>query len=150
MNRKKPRAFYQSALSYKVMKKLSYNLMLLVLATVFTLAPIQNVIASVSSCMNTNTDMQINNTMKNHAAMHQQMSMPDSSTQQKMQNSESKHDCCDESKSCHTIHCASVTAVMFNSSPVVDVIYSVNRIVATPKISLVSFYSSSLFRPPKI
>lgn len=136
----------QSSTLNKIMSRLSYHLMLFVLVLAFSLSPVQNVIAAVSSCMTTKHTMQINN----HAKMSQHMKMSDNGVHHHMQKSGTQHDCCDDNKSCHTFHCASVTAAILISTPTIDVNHSVNSIYQNLKISLVSNYSSSLFRPPKV
>lgn len=119
------------------MKFLSDNLLMLALAIVLGLSPLQSITASVSKCMN----------MSN--SMHHQMNSSDSVTQADMKNSGTKPDCCNQNE-CGTTHCTSATVAAITSNNTSDIACSVNNTYQKPNVSLTPFYPSSLYRPPKI
>ena len=119
------------------MKYLSDNLMMLALAIVMGLSPLQTIAASVSKCMN-----------MSHS-MHQQMKVSDSATHADMKQSGNKSDCCNQNE-CGTTHCASVAVAAITSNNISDVAYTVSETYQKPNVSLLPFYASSLYRPPKI
>ncbi|MCW8899621.1 MAG: hypothetical protein OQK95_02975 [Gammaproteobacteria bacterium] len=84
------------------------------------------------------------------SSMHHQMKSSDKVMQSDMAKSDSQHDCCNKNE-CSTTHCASsvMTAVM-TSVTITDVTYTVSTLYSKPSLSLISFYPSSLYRPPKI
>lgn len=118
------------------MKLLSDNLMTLILTVVLGLSPLQTITASVSKCMNM-------------SSMHHQMTVSDNATQTDMKNSGTKPDCCNQNE-CGTTHCASATVAAITSNNFSEVIYSGKNTYQKSSISLISFYTSSLYRPPKI
>lgn len=119
------------------MKYLSDNLLTLVLAIVLGIAPLQNVSASVSKCMNMNKNM------------HMQMKMPDKATQTEITKSDNKHDCCKDN-ACGSTHCASSIVAAIPSSNANDITF--NRSITYQKLndSLIPFYPPSLYRPPRV
>ena len=117
------------------MKKLSDNLLTLILAFVLGLSPLQSITASVSKCMNM-------------SSMHHQMKSSEKTTQMDMKNPGSKSDCCNQNE-CGTTHCASATVAAITSNNTSDITYSINRTYQNPTASLTSFYPSSLYRPPR-
>lgn len=119
------------------MKSLSDKLMILMLAAVLGLSPLQNIAASVSNCMG------MGNTMSH------QMNMSDKSALSDMKQSDSKHDCCKQN-GCGTLHCSGGISAVLASNYINDMTYTVSSIYSNPVVSLISFYPSSLYRPPKI
>ena len=117
------------------MKFLSDNLLTLILAFVLALSPIQGISASVSKCMNNNMHVQM-------------MEHNNEVTMVAMTGSGDTADSCIQSD-CTTTHCASVSFVAVASANFSDVTYSRSRTYITLKLILTSFYSSSLYRPPK-
>ena len=118
------------------MKLLSDNLMTLILTVVLGLSPLQTITASVSKCMNM-------------SSMHHQMNVSDNVTQTDMNKSDTKPDCCNKNE-CGTTHCASATIVAIASNNFSEMTYLGANIYPKANFSLTSFYSSSLYRPPKI
>lgn len=106
------------------------------LAIVLGLSPLQNIAASVSDCMNS-VD-----------TMHHQMSMSDSGMQHDMSQSGNKDDCCSEN-ACDMSHCATPFTVAMIANNLSDITYTVTNIQLKPRLSLIQFYPSSLYRPPK-
>lgn len=125
------------------MKSLSDNLLTLMLIFALGLSPLQNIFASVSGCMN----MAAGN--MNHG-MHHQMKNSDHAQQTEMKQSGNKTDCCNKNE-CGTTHCASsaISAVII-SHDISDIRYTVSTLYSKPSVSLVQFYPSTLYRPPKI
>lgn len=119
------------------MKNLSDILMMLALAIVLGVAPLQDISASVSECMN---DSQ---------TMYQQVNASDKVSHENMNHPDLQNDCCQES-SCEVSHCATTTAATITSDTMNEMVYTVSNIVLKPNVSLIQFYPSSLYRPPKI
>jgi len=119
------------------MKFLSDNVMVLMLTLVMGLSPLQSITASVSKCM----DMDKN--------MHHQMNVSEQVAQSKMNQSDMKHDCCNQNE-CGTTHCASATVAAITSNNINDIIYTFSTVYQKPNVRLIPFYTSSLYRPPKI
>ena len=116
------------------MKSISDNLLLLVLALVLGFSSIQSVFASVSECVMTDKNM------------HSQMTVAD-----KMDMDHSSHDsdCCDKNE-CVKSHCAHSFVVATDLSDINDTTYQFSAVFLKPNTILLPFYSSSLYRPPKI
>lgn len=119
------------------MKILSDNLLVLVLAIVLGLSPLQSIYASVSKCMNVNQ------------SMHHQMMNSDKMMQHDMMQSEPLHDCCEQT-ACDMSHCASTVAAVITSDSLNEMTYTVSNVVLKPNDTLIQFFPSSLYRPPKI
>lgn len=114
--------------------------MIPLLAIVLVLSPVQTIAASVSNCMS------VDNTM------HHQMNMSASEIQHDMADmtkSNVEDDCCTQN-TCDMSYCASATTAALISTNVNDMTYIVSNIFLKPNTSLVEFYPSSLYRPPKI
>ncbi len=119
------------------MKKLSDNLLTLILAFVLGLSPLQSITASVSKCM----DMDKN--------MHAQMKSSDNTANTDMKHLGSTEDCCNKNE-CGTTHCASATVAAIVSNNFNDITYTSSSVYQKHNVTLISFYSSSLYRPPRI
>ena len=119
------------------MKYLSDNLLTLVLTLVLGISPLQNISASVSKCMTMNK------------STHMQMKMLDKSTQTEINKSETKHDCCSDN-ACGTTHCASSIVAAIPSSNINDITYNLSNTYQKLNDSLIPFYPSSLYRPPRV
>lgn len=119
------------------MKFISDNLLMLALAVVLGLSPLQTITASVSKCMNMDQ------------SMHHQMNVADKAMQSDMTQSDSQHGCCEQT-ACDMSHCASSTAAAATSNAQNDMNYTVSNVYLKPSVSLIPFYPSSLYRPPKI
>ena len=121
------------------MKFLSDNLLVIALAIVLGVSPLQSIAASVSNCMDSNK------------AMHHQMngSKMVMSSNMDMTQSNNQPDCC-ETSACDMSHCASTFAAVIASSSLNDIAYTMSNIHLKPNVSLISFYPSSLYRPPKV
>ena len=119
------------------MKFLSDNIMVLMLTIVMGLSPLQNIVASVSNCMS------MDNTMQHQMNVSEQVAQSD------MNQSDMKHDCCSQNE-CGTTHCASATVVTITSNNINDVTYTFSTVYQKPNVTLIPFYSSSLYRPPRI
>lgn len=117
------------------MKYLSDNLLTFVLTLVLGLSPLQNVSASESKCMTMNKSMQ--------------MEMSDKSTQTEINKSDNKHDCCKDS-ACGTTHCASSVIAAVTSTNVIGITYNISNTYQNLNDSLITFYPSSLYRPPRV
>ena len=116
------------------MKSISDNLLMLVLAFVLGFSSIQGAFASVSECSMTDKDM------------HSQMTVAD---KMDMEHSNHELDCCDKNE-CVKSHCANNFVVATASSDINDTTYQSSAIFLKPNTILLPFYSSSLYRPPKI
>jgi len=116
------------------MKFLSDNFMVLFLAVVIGVSPLQSVAASASKCMDMNKNM------------HTQVNLSGSA---EMKHSGSTEDCCNKNE-CGTTHCASVTIVAIISNNTNDVTYTPGSAYQNPNVILLPVYSSSLYRPPKV
>jgi hypothetical protein len=119
------------------MKSVSDNLLMLVLAIVLGLSPLQSIAASASNCM------------KMTQGMHHQMNVSEKVMQNDMAQSDTQHDCCGQT-ACDMSHCASTIAVAITSDTMNDMTYTVSSVYLKPSVSLIQFYPSSLYRPPKI
>ena len=116
------------------MKSISDNLLMLVLAFVVGFSPIQGVFASVSEC-----EMMDEN-------MHSQMVAAD---KMDMEHSNHESDCCDKNE-CVKSHCANNFVVATALSDINNTTYQFSAVFLKPNTILLPFYSSSLYRPPKI
>jgi hypothetical protein len=125
-------------------KKALSHITNLVLIILLGMSPVQTINAAVSNCVKSGNDMQSHKMPSHKMASH--MNMQHDMSQAK---SGSKHDCCKQEKTCHLVHCASVTAAIMDSNPIVHVHYNINKISQAHRISLVEFYPPSLYRPPK-
>jgi len=121
------------------MKFLSDNLLMLVLAIVLGVSPLQSIAASVSNCMDSDKTM-------HHQMNGSKMVM---SSNMDMTQLDNQPDCCEQS-SCNMSHCASTFAAVITSDSINDMTYTVSNIHLKPNVSLISFYPSSLYRPPKV
>lgn len=119
------------------MKFLSDNLLMLALAIVLAVSPLQNIAASASKCV----DMD--------QTMHHQMNGSEKVMQSNMAQSETQHECCEQT-ACDMTHCASTIAVVIKSDTLNKMTYTLSNVVLKPNVSLIQFYPSSLYRPPKI
>lgn len=118
------------------MKFISDNLLTFALAVVLGLSPIQSITASVSKCINMDQSMQ------------HHMNVASTAMQNDMAQSGDK-DCCEQT-TCDMSHCASGMAVVTVLDIQDDVTYIVSNIDLKPSVSLIQFYPSSLYRPPKV
>ncbi|MCK4866217.1 MAG: hypothetical protein KAT06_12440 [Gammaproteobacteria bacterium] len=119
------------------MKILSDNLLMLALAIVLAVSPLQNIAASVSKCV----DMD--------QTMHHQMKEHENVMQHDMTQSEPQHDCCEQT-ACDMTHCATTVAAVITSDSLNKMTYTVSNVVLKPNVTLIQFYPSSLYRPPKV
>lgn len=119
------------------MKFLSDKLLMLIISIALGLSPLQNIMASVSDCVS-----------KSHS-MHHQMKMSGNAMQHDSSQADTKDDCCKQNV-CDMTHCANAFTVFFTSSPINEMAYTVTSLSFKPTDSLIPFYSSSLYRPPKI
>lgn len=121
------------------MKYISDNLLIIALAVVLGFSPLQTITASVSNCMDSNK------------AMHHQMNGTKMvmSSDMDMTQSDSQRDCCEQT-ACDMTHCASSTAAVTTSNTQNDMTYTVSNVYLKPAVSLIAFYPSSLYRPPKV
>ena len=115
-------------------KYLSDNLMMFALAIVLAVSPLQNLVASVSKCVDMNQ------------TMHHQMNGSEDSMQSNMAQPETQHDCCEQTE-CDMTHCASAAAIVITSDSLNEMTYTISNVVLKPIESLISFYPSSLYRP---
>lgn len=118
------------------MKKLSDNLWVLILAVVLVGAPMQTLTASVSKC----TDME--------QGMHHHMKASGKLMVSDMSDHNSKQDCC-EKMSCDMSHCAGTIAAVFVPGLMNDMTYIVSNVYLPANTSLINFYPSTLYRPPR-
>lgn len=119
------------------MKFISDNLLILALAVVLGLSPLQTITASVSKCMNMDQ------------SMHHQMNVADKAMHSDMAQSDTQQDCCEQT-ACDMSHCASTTAAATTSNSLNDMTHTVGNVSLKPDVSLLQFYPSSLYRPPKV
>jgi len=121
------------------MKFLSDNFMVLFLAVVIGVSPLQSVAASASKCMDMNKNM------------HTQINLSGSTASAEMKHSGSTttEDCCNKNE-CGTTHCAGATIVAIISNNASDVTYTPDSIYRNPNVILLPVYPSSLYRPPKV
>jgi len=119
------------------MKFLSDNFMVLFLAFVIGVSPLQTVAASASKCVDMNKNM------------HAQVNLSGSTADAEMKHLASTEDCCNKNE-CGTTHCASTTIVAIISNNTSDVTYTPGSVYQNPNVILLPVYSSSLYRPPKI
>ena len=124
------------------MKFLSDNILSLALALVMGISPMHNISASVSKCMDANLT-------KMNQSMHHQMNASDNVTHGDMSQSNSKHGCC-EKNACDMSHCANTIAAIINFDTQKSVTYTVSNVYLKPTVSLIPFYPSSLYRPPRV
>lgn len=118
------------------MKFVSDYLLMFTLAIVLGLSPVQDIVASTSKCMNMSQNM------------HHQMHVAHSA-EKMAQNDVSQNDCCEQS-TCDMSHCASFTAASTTSNTQNDMTYIVSNVYLRPSVSLIQFYPTSLYRPPKV
>lgn len=129
------------------MKLLLNNLLLLVLATVLSISPVQAIAAPVSDCLDTHKSMHhsmmskatINKTNNNHSKQNRHQQTAESATQQ---------DCC-KTTACNMTHCASFVAIAITADTQNDMRYTLSEVYVKPSESFIPFYPSSLYRPPK-
>ena len=119
------------------MNILSDNLLVLALAMVLGLSPLQSISASVCKCMSSSD------------STHHQMDMSNKSMHAGMMHSDNQNDCCEEN-ACEISHCASSVTATIISDTVNEMTYTVSNVVLSPTLSLIQFYPSSLYRPPRI
>lgn len=121
------------------MKYLSDKLLMIALAIVLGVSPLQTIAASVSKCMS------------GSESMHHQMNVSNNTMQHNMGmiQSENQHECCQQN-TCDMSHCASTIAAVLTSDNLNDMAYTISNVHLKPTVSLISFYSSSLYRPPKV
>lgn len=116
------------------MKYLSNNFIMLILALVLSFSPVQVAFSAASKCM-----MMEDN-------MHSQM---DVINKNNSDDSNNKADCCSQNE-CATSHCINVPVVSNASNDFNNVIFQVSSAYQKRSVTLIPFYSSSLYRPPKI
>jgi len=121
------------------MKFISDNLLILALAVVLGLSPLQTISASVYKCMNMKQSM-------HHQMKGSKMVM---SSDMDMTKKSNQHKCCEQS-SCDMTHCANTIAAVITSGFLNDMTYTISNIHLKPSIPLTHFYPSSLYRPPKV
>ena len=119
------------------MKYLPDNLMMLMLAVVLGISPIQNIAASVSDCVS------------KADSMHHQMTMSGNIMQHDVSKANSEDDCCHQN-TCDMSDCVNTFTAVVSSNKLNDMGYTVSNIQLKPGLSLIQFYPSSLYRPPKI
>jgi len=124
------------------MKFLSENLLVLALAIVLGISPLQTITASVSKCAEMDQ------------SAHHQMMVSDKSAQHDMSHSDisnpaNQEDCCKQN-TCDMSHCAGTVAAMMISYTQNEMTYTVRNVYLKPSISLIQFYPSSLYRPPSV
>ena len=124
------------------MKCLSDNLLMLALALVLGISPLQTITASVSKC----ADM---NSTNMNQGMHHQMKASDKATHHDMSQSDTQNNCC-EQNACDMSHCAGTIAAVVSFDTQNDMIYIVSNVHLKPSTSLIQFYPSSLYRPPRV
>jgi hypothetical protein len=118
----------------------------LCLAIVLSISPIQNISASVSSCTEMADSSHHNmNGSSDTGTTHHTPVLNKADTNQ----ANNSLDCCSESE-CQTTHCAGTTAAVFISNTLSHHTYVDSNIYQMPDISVTHFYSSSLYRPPKV
>lgn len=81
--------------------------------------------------------------------MHQHMNVSDKVAKSDMKQTDMEHDYCNQN-SCDMSHCASAFTAVMTSNNLNDVTYTAASIQLKSNISLIQFYPSSLYRPPKI
>ena len=118
------------------MKFLSDNLLVLIFAFVLGLSPIQSISASASKCMAMDS------------SMHTQMMSADSAEKMGMTDSAATEDFC-KSSGCDMTHCSNITAAI-NPDNFIHATYALNKVYQKPAVRLISFYPSSIYRPPKV
>ena len=110
------------------------------LAIVLGLSPLQSIAASVSNCMN------MGDTMSHQLKMSDKSVLSDMD----MAQNDVKDDCCNQ-HSCNMSYCASgAISAMISSHGLNDITYTISSIYPNPIVSLITFYPSSLYRPPKV
>ena len=129
------------------MKFLSDNLLMLALAVVLGISPLQTITASVSKCVEMDQSMhhqmKTSDKVAQHDMSHSDISNPDISNQ-------AIHDDCCKQNTCDMSHCAGTIAAVVTSNTQDDMTYLVSNIHLIPSTSLIQFYPSTLYRPPKI
>lgn len=124
------------------MKFLSDNLLVLALAFVLGISPLQSISASVSKCMNMDQSMHHQMRGSEKVAQHD-MSHSDISNQA------NQDDCCKQN-TCDMSHCAGTVAAVMISDTQNNMTYTVSNVYTKPIISLFQHYPSSLYRPPRV
>ena len=119
------------------MKYLSDNLLAIALAIVMGISPLQTITASVTNCMDLNK------------TMHNQMNSSKMIMSSNMSKTHNQHDCCDKN-SCDMTHCANTIAAVVTSVSLNEMTYKISDVHLKPSIALISFYPTSLYRPPKV
>ncbi|MDH5599940.1 MAG: hypothetical protein OEY78_01425 [Gammaproteobacteria bacterium] len=120
------------------MKSISDNLLILALALVLGISPFQTISASISGCL----DMEQN--MSTH---HQEASV--NMSHGGMSHQGNQHDCC-EQNTCDMSGCAASVAVMVEAVSQNDMTCIVSNIYLQPNTTLLQYYPSSLYRPPRV
>ena len=118
------------------MKSFSTNAILIILAAVLSIAPVQVIASSVSNCMGSKNNM------------HHVMKMSSQQQHEKMSKAATQHDCC-KTTACDMTHCAGFVAIATPVEIPNDIYYTLSEITIIPTESLVAFYPPSLYRPPK-
>lgn len=115
------------------MKFISDNLLVIALAFLVGISPIQAATSSVSKCMNMSTNI------------HQQMNVSDGFSQA----DNTKSDCCNKNI-CASTNCANASVAALTSNNITGISYTVSSMIPVSTNSLIQSYPSSLYRPPKI
>ena len=118
------------------MKYFSDNLLMLILSFVLGLSSMQGAYASANKCMMTEKNMQSQMQIVN-------MNNTD------MKQTGDKNSCCQEHK-CTTTHCANSSVIATTSNNTSNLSYLLSTVFIKQNTMLLPFYSSSLYRPPKI
>ena len=129
------------------MKFLSDNVVMLVLAIVLGISPLQTITASVSKCMNMDQSMHHQMMVSEKVARHD-MSHSDISNLD-ISNQANQDDCCKQN-TCDMSHCSGTFAAVIISDTQNNMTYTVSNVYLKPSVSLIQFYPSSLYRPPRV
>lgn len=119
------------------MKSLSDNLLMLALAIVLGISPIQTISASVSKCAEMDQ------------SMHHQMMVSEKVASHDMSHPANQDDCCKQN-TCDMSHCAGTVAAVMISDTQNDMTYTVSNVYTKPIASLFQYYPPSLYRPPRV
>lgn len=128
------------------MKFLSDNLLMLALAVVLGISPLQTITASVSKCaemdQSAHHQMMVSDKSAQHDMSPSDISNPDISNQA------NQEDCCKQN-TCDMSHCSGTFAAVIISDTQNNMTYTVSNVYLKPSVSLIQFYPLSLYRPPR-
>ena len=119
------------------MKQLFNHFSMLVFAFVLAVSPIQSISASVAKCVTIDS------------GVHSHMMSADHAEKMGLADSAHAEDCCNQSE-CNMTHCAGSMATVITSYNINTISHLLSSVHKKPNTLSISFFPSSLYRPPKL